>query len=466
MDFDKDFNECGSFENEYTAEDVKEDKSMEQPDVYGDVNIGIPNTDLVITKPQKPKKKNGIGLKVAAVIVCCAVLMLGSGAAGAKIAENRFNAMLLNNGTEEFSEAAMDNSGSAQDNIHTEDPAKSESVFNFFNSMGNVNPDGVTLSLTQLFSGANPAVVAISTETTGRNVFGRIVTLPAAGSGFIISDNGYIVTNNHVIDNAENISVLLYDGTKYPAILVGNDRISDLAVLKIDAKELSYLSWGDSNALQVGEQVAALGNPLGEFANSMTVGYISALDREIDIDGTPRHMLQTDAAVNNGNSGGPLLNLKGQVVGVVSAKSGGTNVEGLGFAIPSSKVQSVTEQLITDGYVKGRPVMGVQIGTQQNYYGQLYVYIGAVNSGSAAEKAGVKEGDVIISANGTDIMTVDGLKGIINDLSPGDTLMLKVQRESGQYTLNVILDEYKPSDTEPSQVQIPQGNTFPNFPIR
>ena len=301
-------------------------------------------------------------LKVAAALVCCLALMLGSGFAGAMITEGRIMAMLSSGDAITAHRQAGDvfgNNGSSSEGASI---------------LGRFGSGGRTLSLNELFSSANPAVVAISTETTGRNVFGRRVTLPAAGSGFIVSEDGYLVTNNHVIENAASISVLLHDGTSYPAVLVGTDPLSDLAVLKIDANGLSYLVWGDSEDLQVGDQVVAIGNPLGEFANSMTVGYISALDREINIDGTPRNMLQTDAALNEGNSGGPLLNMRGQVVGIVSAKSIGMSVEGLGFAIPSKVAKNIINQLIDGGYVKNRGMIGVQVGVDYSS-GEARVYV-------------------------------------------------------------------------------------------
>ena len=405
--------------------------------------------------PGRERKKRRPVLTAVTAVVCAIMLMLGSGFIGAKLAEGNFDAAQVNNvSAQGIKEPAKSNNETIQNSDDTSQTQKSvadrfenkDKISDSIDILGGVNPSGETLKLTDLFIGANPAVVAISTETTNLNAFGRMVTLPAAGSGFIISEDGYIVTNNHVIENASSISVLLYDGTRHPAVLVGRDPASDLAVLKIEAKKLAYLTWGNSDELLVGEQVAAIGNPLGEFANSMTVGYISALDREINIDGTPRIMLQTDAAVNSGNSGGPLLNLKGQVIGIVSAKSGGVNVEGLGFAIPSSKAGSIVTGLINDGYIKGKAVMGVQVVTIQNEDGQTGVYIDSVNSGSAAEKAGVKEGDTILSANGKAVSTVNQLKSIIEDLSPGDKLVLKLKRESEELSLTVILDEYKPTE--------------------
>jgi len=416
-----------------------------------------------VQPPARPPKRRK-GLTAAIAVVCCVLLMLGSGFAGARIVENRYN--LQKDNTEAMSPIApatdvpgrSDGSDSNRNNSNNSggnsDPAAEA------RSAGNVNPSGQTLSLTELFTGANPAVVAISTETTGRNAFGRPVTYPAAGSGFIISEDGYIATNNHVIENASSISVLLYDGTSYPATLVGRDSKTDLAVLKIDTVNLSYLSWGDSGLIKVGEQVAAIGNPLGEFANTMTVGYISALDREINIDGTPRNMLQTDTAVNAGNSGGPLLNLKGQVIGIVAAKSSGVSVEGLGFAIPSNTAESIIVRLISDGYIKGQPVLGITVTTQDNG-GLPNVYVVSVNSGSAADRAGLKEGDIILSANNTGISTVSELKAIIETFSPGDAMALMVRRNGEDIALAVILDEYKPSD---DNMSVPQDGQNPGLP--
>ncbi|MCL1877627.1 MAG: trypsin-like peptidase domain-containing protein, partial [Defluviitaleaceae bacterium] len=218
-----------------------------------------------------------------------------------------------------------------------------------------------SFTLPELFNTANPSVVAISTEIVGRNAFGMQVMRPSSGSGFLISDNGYIVTNDHVIEGASNITVLMYDGREFPASIIGRDPSTDLAVIKIIGESFPFLDFGNSDYLRVGDQVAAIGNPLGQLANSMTVGYVSALSRDVNIDGVSHTKIQTDAAVNLGNSGGPLLNLYGDVVGVVSAKSVGMNVEGLGFAIPSSHAEDIVANLIQYGYVRGRAVLGVTI---------------------------------------------------------------------------------------------------------
>jgi serine protease Do len=306
--------------------------------------------------------------------------------------------------------------------------------------LSSIIPTSGQLTLPELFDGANPAVVAISTEVTGRNAFGRVVTFPSSGSGFFVSSDGYIVTNDHVIENANSITVLLYDGRVIPATVVGRDSDSDIAVIRIEGTNYPFLSFGNSNNMRVGEQVAAIGNPLGELANSMTVGHISALNRDINIDGTSHNKIQTDAAVNRGNSGGPLLNLYGEVIGVVSAKSTGMDVEGLGFAIPSSHAEGIVRQLVDYGFIRGRAILGVTI-----QYGNGMVQVASVGASSAAERAGIKTGDIILSANGTPLSTFADLRILLDDASPGDTMEMRVRRDNEEITLTAVLDEHRPT---------------------
>ena len=377
----------------------------------------------------KQRGRRALRVVVAAVSICA--LMLGSGVAGATLTERRMVALI-----DEIARSQ------AQTNAIVSDVA--ETVQNVAVAAGEFNPGREVMQLTELFVGANPAVVAISAETHGQNVFGRPVTRPSAGSGFVVSEDGYIVTNQHVIANVSAISVYMYDGTTHNATVVGEDFQSDLAVLKIEANGLSYLSFADSDVLMVGEQVVALGNPLGEFANSMTVGVVSALDREINIDGIPRNMLQTDAAINRGNSGGPLVNMMGQVVGVVTAKSGGSGVEGLGFAIPANVASRVAENLRDDGFVRGRAIMGVQIGMVV-MGGEPRVYIDGVVSGSGANRAGVQPGDIIASINGNNVTSVQEVRAALDELEPGDDIPLVVFRNGTTLTLQITLDEFRPN---------------------
>ncbi len=335
-----------------------------------------------------------------------------------------------------------------------------------------VYPDGTILSPSQVYELCNSGVVAISTETTQNNVFGQSVTRPSAGSGFIISGDGYVVTNNHVIDGANKISVLLTDGTSHAATIVGHDVANDLAVLKIEATGLNALTWGDSKALTVGSAVTAIGNPLGELANTMTSGIVSALGREINIDGTPMTMLQTDASVSPGNSGGPLFDQRGQVVGIVSAKSLGTGAEGLGFAIPEEYARSIIEQLIEHGYVTGRPQLGISIQAVDASMAQYYnlpigVYVVAVEEGSCAEKAGLQIGDVITEFGDTKVTSQEELIGQKNLRKAGETVQVKIVRAGKTQLLSIVLDEAQPaSETtqpEPQQEEQPDRNQSREF---
>jgi serine protease Do len=282
-------------------------------------------------------------------------------------------------------------------------------------------------------------VVAISTEIVGRNAFGMTVTRPASGSGFLISADGYIVTNDHVIENAANITVLMHDGREFPATVVGRDPNSDLAVIKTEGTGFPFLRFGNSENLRVGNQVAAIGNPLGQLANSMTVGYVSALNRDINIDGFSRNKIQTDAAVNRGNSGGPLLNLYGEVIGVVSAKSVGMDVEGLGFAIPSAQAQSVVANLVDYGFVRGRAVLGVTVND-----GGGMVQIVTVSQGSAAYRAGLRPGDFILYVNGTGVSNFTEFRAILDLMSPGNTAEMRIRRAGNEMILTATLDEHRP----------------------
>ena len=288
-------------------------------------------------------------------------------------------------------------------------------------------------SLTDLFEFANPAVVAISTETLGVNFFGQPVTRPSSGSGFIISEDGFIVTNYHVIQNANTISVIMYDEEVYNAVVVGQNPNYDLAVLKVlTDRELDTLSFSNSYPL-VGEQVVAIGNPLGEFQNSMSVGHVSATNRNITIDGITFNAIQTDAAVNRGNSGGPLLNTSGEVVGVITAKSGGSGVEGLGFAIPSKTVDDIVSSII-DGSspIVQRAVLGIVVNPDT-------LAIEYVSSGSAADDAEMMVEDRILAINETHVFNHESLRAYLDELEPGDLVQVTVLRNSQIIIKDVIL---------------------------
>ncbi|MGI6193564.1 MAG: S1C family serine protease, partial [Christensenellales bacterium] len=251
------------------------------------------------------------------------------------------------------------------------------------------------------------------------------------GSGFFISADGYIVTNNHVVEGAETVSVTLNNGETLDAIVVGTDEKTDIAVLKVEGSGFTFSALGDSGALLIGEPCIAIGNPLGTLTGTVTTGVISALERTINVDGQEMDLLQHDAAINEGNSGGPLYNMKGEVIGINSAKTAALGVEGLGFAIPVNSVKKVIEDLINVGYVTGRPYIGIsvqEISEAQAKYYNVAAGIGVVGvaTGSPAEKAGLKYGDIITAANGKETLTLDALNDVKESLKVGDVMELKV----------------------------------------
>lgn len=312
-----------------------------------------------------------------------------------------------------------------------------------------------TLSTIEIAARGKPTVVAITIETTVMDIFGQIYRPTAAGSGFIISEDGYIVTNNHVVEGADTITVVLDNDEAYEAMLVGTDPDNDIAVIKIKASDLPTVVLGDSDQLLVGELAVAIGNPLGQLSGSVTAGIISALDREITVTSGNRTqkltLLQTDAAINAGNSGGALFNSFGEVIGINTLKNIGTGVEGLGFAIPINHAKPIIESLIQYGYVKGRPKIGIvgrDITAQMAEYYRLPqgIYILEVEPNSAADKAGLRVKDIIIAVNGKEVKTIDELNSIKNTMKPGDTMTLTVIRDGRELTVDLVLDEDVPTE--------------------
>ncbi|HHV74271.1 MAG TPA: PDZ domain-containing protein [Thermoanaerobacterium sp.] len=307
----------------------------------------------------------------------------------------------------------------------------------------------------------SPSVVGIDTSVSYSNGFGSALVPEGSGSGIIIDSQGYIVTNNHVVDGASKITVNLSDGRKFPAQLIGKDSKTDLAVLKINATNLIPAKLGDSSKLEVGDLAVAIGNPLGEsFAGTVTAGIISGLNRNLQSDYGPVNLIQTDAAINPGNSGGPLVNSNGEVVGITSVKltstggsdtqdpfgmfqSQGTPVEGMGFAIPINEAKPIIDDLIKHGYVE-RPMMGVSVQevTQQDaaqYNIPVGLYIAQVQQGSGADEAGLQPGDVITAVDGTKVQTFDALQSIITKHKVGDTITVTFWRNGRTMSTKVKL---------------------------
>jgi len=303
-----------------------------------------------------------------------------------------------------------------------------------------------------------PSIVGIEVEYQVNSIFSRNPqTSTASGSGIIISEDGYILTNNHIVNTSSNssyyqvsdaskVTVYLYnDTTPYEAKIVGKDAQTDLAVIKIDKENLPAATLGNSDNTKVGEFAMAVGNPLG-MQSSVTCGVISALNREItDDEGTLFKLIQTDAAINSGNSGGALVNSKGEVIGINTMKLSGTGIEGMGFAIPISSTTSIYEQLIQDGKVK-RPfigITGIDLDEETAKANKLVqgIYVRAVEDFSAAQKADIRNGDVIIEADGKKVTTMDELNEIKNTHSVGDTMNLKINRDGKEFNVDVVLGE-------------------------
>ncbi|MDO4749417.1 MAG: trypsin-like peptidase domain-containing protein [Eubacteriales bacterium] len=316
--------------------------------------------------------------------------------------------------------------------------------------------DGV-MDASDIYDQACGQVVGITTEITYTNYFGMNSSSAVTGSGFILTEDGYILTNYHVIEYAVSggytVSVVLYDGTEYTAEIVGyEDDESDIAVLKIEAEGLTAATMGDSSEMRVGDTVYAVGNPLGELHYTMTRGMVSALDREISSqDSQTReiktvNMFQIDAAVNSGNSGGPVYDEAGRVIGVVTAKYSDSGVEGLGFAIPIADAIDIANDLITQGYVSGKPSLGVYVDTigaaTANYYRLVEgAYVYAIEPDSCAERAGLELGDIITKLDDIEITGSSSLRSAKKNYRAGDTAVLTIYRDGAYMKCTIVFDE-------------------------
>ena len=312
------------------------------------------------------------------------------------------------------------------------------------------------------------SVVEISTESVVTGSFAQQYVQQGAGSGVIISQDGYILTNNHVINGANSVKVRLRDGTEYEATIIGSDSDNDIALLKVNATGLSPATFGDSNSLAVGDYVVAIGNPLGELGGTVTDGIISALARKVTIEDTQMTLLQTNAQVNPGNSGGGLFNANGELVGIVNAKQSATEVEGIAFAIPINNVLDILSDLKEYGYVTGKVDLGIDftdITSDETafYYGvnQTGCYVLSVDSGSNAEKAGVTRGDLVTKVNDTDVSTSEDITTALEKAEVGDTVTFTVSRRGTSKTISFVLEEYVPAVSNSQITNGSQKSTTP-----
>ena len=332
-----------------------------------------------------------------------------------------------------------------------------------------VRDDGELMTAAEVYAANVNSTVGIQTEIE-TNYFGYQTMAAASGSGFILNTDGYILTNYHVIEDASKISVTAYDGTTYEAKLVGGDKSNDIAVLQIEAENLQPVTLGSSDDLMVGEEVIAIGNPLGELTFSLTKGVVSALDREVTFTTGTMNLIQTDCAINSGNSGGALFNMKGEVVGITNAKyssnsSSEASIDNIGFAIPIDHAMTLVESIIENGYVV-KPYLGISVtdvSSELTGYGLPEgAIIKAVTEDSPAAKAGLQVNDIVTAVNGEAITSSSQLVMKVQTSEVGATLKLDVYRSGDTMTIEVTLEENKQTtDDSQQQQQDDSGNNFP-----
>jgi serine protease Do len=324
-----------------------------------------------------------------------------------------------------------------------------------------VREPGDELTPAQIYSMNVNAVVSIRTNVS-------------SGTGFVISADGYVVSNYHVVEGGSTLQVITVDNQTYDATLIGYDQTNDVSLMKIEAEGLPYVSVGSSDELQVGDQVVAIGNALGELTATLTVGYISGKDRIVITDGTAINMIQTDASINSGNSGGPLFNIYGEVVGITTAKytgqsNSGATIEGIGFAIPINDVFGMLEDIRDYGYVTG-PYLGVSVrdvdaAVIQNYGFPAGAYVVEVLEGLSAHRAGVQAKDIIVNIGGYDVTSVNSLSRVLRKFEAGDTTTITVFRSGTQVHLEITFDEKpQPQPTEPQPTEPQQPSTEEELP--
>ena len=413
---------------DYRFENVNESENENQG--YQPQYSYQPQPDTAPEAPQKPKK-NRTGAKVTALILSCALVGGAMGFGGSAL-QNHLAAK--NADTEEAQQASVVYEGSRETsviNIAQIDTSKEMTPAEVYAQ--NVN-----------------STVGIRTSIT-TNYWGYQTQAAAAGSGFILSADGYILTNYHVVEDSNSITVSLYDGTEYDATLVGCDESNDIAVLKIDAEGLTPVVLGDSDNLNVGDQVVAIGNPLGELTFSLTTGVVSALNREVTLSSNvTMNLIQTDCAINSGNSGGALFNLYGEVIGITNAKysssssSSEASIDNIGFAIPLNHVKNIVKSIIETGSIT-KPYIGVTVcsvsSEAQGYGLPTGAAVRSVEADSPAAKAGLEENDIITEVDGTAINSSTELVNYVGEKTPGDELTFKVYRQGEELELTVTIGE-------------------------
>lgn len=452
-----DFNMSEGFNNnEFTSEPSQQSSnsypySFEQPfDAQQQPFAAQPQPSAPV--PEQ-KKKSGKAGKIVALLLACALVGGGSGFGAAALMQKNAAAQPQST-TQTSSDASVMLEGKRQ--------AAALQVASV--------DTGKVLTPSEVYAQNVNSTVGITTSIT-TNYFGYQTTSAAAGSGFILTQDGYILTNYHVVEGSNSIKVTTYDGTSYDAQLIGYDESNDIAVLKIDATDLTPVVLGDSDTLNVGDSVVAIGNPLGELTFSLTTGVVSALDRPVTLStGTTMNLIQTDCAINSGNSGGALFNLYGEVIGITNAKysssgsSSEASIDNIGFAIPIDQVRSIFESIITNGYIV-KPYIGVTVSDvsseSQSYGLPQGAAVRSVTENGPAAEAGLQENDIITAVNGETITGSNDLVKLVKASAAGDTLELTVYRQGQTTTLTLTVGEQKtdalPAQTTDQNQQSQQG---------
>ena len=425
-----------------------------------------PNAYVPPVPPQEPprkakKEKRGNGGKVWKAVLCTVLalaVVAGSCTITAAVVNNRWENRL--------------------DRIEDSVDARLAQMQAQINASASTVPDDVIIQAEPTLMMAPgtvyqknvQSVVLVSSKVTSQ-MFGQTSTGVSTGSGFVLTSDGYVVTNNHVIEGATSVTVTMYDGTEYPAKVVGSDATNDVGVLKITEEvQLQAVEIGSSDALSVGDPVVAIGNPLGELTSTLTVGYVSAKERDVTTDGKTINMIQTDAAINSGNSGGPLFNLSGEVVGITTAKysgssSSGASIEGIGFAIPIDDVMPLVDDLMNFGYVNsaylGVMVSDMDAETAAYYNLPVGAYVQEVTPGYCAEKAGLMAKDIIVAVGSYKVDNVSDLTKTLRKFKAGEATTITVYRSGAELVLDITLDEKPRENTVQSTPEIPDDSRLP-----
>ena len=424
-----------------------DDSIYEQPEIH---QSEVHQPEQMPPMPHAPKKEKKNGKGAAALVLCCALVGGGCGIGGAflgnSLASRNQPTTVYSDGVSTIMKGVRETSTLQVQQIDSSKVLTSAEVY-----AANVN-----------------STVGIVTSLVTTNFWGQTTTGAAAGSGFIFSDDGYILTNYHVVEGATSITVSTYDGTKYDAKLIGYDESNDVAVLKIDATGLTPAVIGDSDKLNVGDSVVAIGNPLGELTFSETSGIVSALNREVTMsNNTTMDLIQTDCAINSGNSGGALFNMYGEVVGITNAKysssssSSSASIDNIGFAIPINQVYGIVTSIIENGYIE-KPYIGVSVLTvsdeTQKYGLPGGASVQSVTKDSPAEEAGLQTNDIITAVNGTEITSSNDLVKLVRASTPGDSLELTVYRQGETLTVTVTVGRQVQSANESTVTESSQSS--------